>query len=92
MINISFGSLTMSVERVSKSSFQAAEKEGEKREKRETHHVSQMTSTRIPSLKCTVACTIPLTNLIFVTSFRKINKYQDGAKTNSFRSNCLLGS
>jgi hypothetical protein len=30
----------MSVERVSKSSFQAAEKEGAKREKRETHHVS----------------------------------------------------
>jgi hypothetical protein len=82
----------MSVERVSKSSFQTAEKEGEKREKRETHHVSQMMSTRIPSLKCTVACTILFTNLIFVTSFRKINKYQDGAKTNSFRSNCLLGS
>jgi hypothetical protein len=45
------GSLTVSVEKVSKSSFQAAEKEGEKREKRETHHVSQMISTGIPSLK-----------------------------------------
>jgi hypothetical protein len=35
-------SLTMSVERVSKSSFQVEEKQGEKREKRETHHVSQI--------------------------------------------------
>jgi hypothetical protein len=82
----------MSVERLSKSSFQGEEKEGEKREKRKTHHVSQMMSTGIPSLKCTVVRTISLAILISVTSFRKINEYQDREKTKSFRSNCLPGS
>jgi hypothetical protein len=79
----------MSVERVSKSSFQVEEKEGEKREKRETHHVSQMMSTGIPSLKCTVVPTILLVILISVTSFRKINEYQDGKKLSLSRA---LGS